>query len=91
MKKLRSLQMVCVVVLFCAATAIASPAQILTTLYSFCPQDLPELTALTLRPGLYKRPTATSTGQPTSAGPATTVAAVAMAAARSSKSPPAAR
>jgi uncharacterized repeat protein (TIGR03803 family) len=36
MKKVRFLQMVCVALLFCAATAIASPAQILTTLYTFC-------------------------------------------------------
>ncbi len=30
--------MVCLVLVFCAATAIASPAQTLTTLYSFCAQ-----------------------------------------------------
>jgi uncharacterized repeat protein (TIGR03803 family) len=30
--------MVCIVLVFCAATAIASPAQTLTTLYNFCSQ-----------------------------------------------------
>jgi len=31
--------MVCIVFVFCAATAIASPAQVLNTLYSFCAQS----------------------------------------------------
>ena len=35
MKKLRVLEIICVVFLFFAATAIASPAQVLTTLHSF--------------------------------------------------------
>ncbi len=35
MRKFRLLKMVCIAVVFCAATAIASPAQILTTLHSF--------------------------------------------------------
>jgi uncharacterized repeat protein (TIGR03803 family) len=38
MKKLGLFEMVRMVLVFCAATAIASPAQILTTLYSFCSQ-----------------------------------------------------
>ncbi|MGA3317662.1 MAG: choice-of-anchor tandem repeat GloVer-containing protein [Candidatus Korobacteraceae bacterium] len=35
MKKSSAWKMVCIVFMFCAATAIASPAQTLTTLYSF--------------------------------------------------------
>ena len=38
MKKPSLLRTVCIVFVFCAATAIASPAQIFTTLYSFCSQ-----------------------------------------------------
>ena len=38
MKKSSAWKMVCVVCLFCAATAIVSPAQTLTTIYNFCPQ-----------------------------------------------------
>ncbi len=38
MKKLGLLQTICMVLAFCAATAIASPAQILTTLHSFAGQ-----------------------------------------------------
>jgi len=41
MKKLSLLQMICMVLAFCAATAVASPAQILTALYSFCPGGYP--------------------------------------------------
>jgi uncharacterized repeat protein (TIGR03803 family) len=36
--KSRFLKMVCIVSVFCAAMAIASPAQTLTTLYNFCSQ-----------------------------------------------------
>ena len=56
MRKLSLLKMVCIVLVFCTATAIASPAQIFTTLYSFTWDDgaLPPL-------GLYKPPAATST------------------------------
>ena len=38
MKRLRVLKTTCVISVFCAMTAIASPAQILTTLYNFCSQ-----------------------------------------------------
>ncbi len=38
MKKSSLWKMVCVVCWFCAATAIVSPAQTLTTIYNFCPQ-----------------------------------------------------
>ena len=38
MKRLSVSRTACFVFVFCAATAIASPAQILTTLYSFCTQ-----------------------------------------------------
>jgi len=39
MKNLSLLKTVCVVFVFCAATAIASPAQVLTTLHSFAGSD----------------------------------------------------
>ena len=38
MKKSSVGKMVCIVFVFCAATAIVSPAQTLTTVYNFCPQ-----------------------------------------------------
>ena len=38
MKKSSAWKMVCIVFVFCAATAIVSPAQTLTTVYNFCPQ-----------------------------------------------------
>ncbi len=39
MRKFGSLKTVCVVLVFCAATAIASPAQVLTTLQKFDDTD----------------------------------------------------
>src|ERR1022692_1065585 len=39
MKKSSAWKMVCIVFMFCAASVIAAPAQTLTTLYSFCPQQ----------------------------------------------------
>jgi len=38
MKKSSAWKMVCIVFVFCAATAIVSPAQTLITVYNFCPQ-----------------------------------------------------
>ena len=58
-----SLLKTCVVFVFCAATAIASPAQTLTTLHNFDGQ-----TELTLTAGWCKPPTGTSTGRPVAAG-----------------------
>ena len=79
MKTFGLLNMVYVVFLFCAAAAIASPAQILTTLHSFDGAE----GVIFLPLGWYRPATATSTGQPHRVGPATTVAAAAV---RSSKS-----
>jgi uncharacterized repeat protein (TIGR03803 family) len=38
MKKSSAWKMICILLMFCAAAVIASPAQTLTTLYSFCSQ-----------------------------------------------------
>ena len=85
MKNLSLLRMVCIVFVFCAATAIASPAQVLTTLHSFAGPPNEELS---LAPDWCKPATGTSTGQPSGAGPAATVRILMPAAvARFSKSP----